>query len=154
VQAAFPHGIARFSRDGRFLAIPVPTRPPSITIIQLHKQTALLRLEGAMCPAWSPDDSKIAFIRSDRGENTLQIVERRGEAFSAPRSLGGGVLLAAPSWTSDNQSVFVAAARTLARTREIELDRVFLGAGETVRELTLLSEPARRPSTVRGVAID
>jgi len=154
-RASFPHLVCSWSPDGLYLAIPRPGREPAIAIVRTDTKKQLYLLDHATLPAWSPDGSKCAFIRRENGYNSLEVVERRGQGFGAPRPIvATGPVTATPFWSNDGRSILAVIERTASRARELELARCVLDTTEVIRLLSLAPESVRRTATIRGVAID
>jgi hypothetical protein len=128
---------------------------PSIDIIRTDSGKRVHILDHAILPAWSPDGRMCAYIRRGIGNHSLEVVSRRGQAFSEPRELHStGPVTAAPFWESDGRSILVVAERTTSRSREYEVARCALEIGEPGHVLTLVSDPVKRVAKFRGIAID
>jgi Tol biopolymer transport system component len=156
-RAEFPHAVADWSPDGQFLAFSKPGRSPAILIFKVESRKLLHTIEHAARPAWSPDGSKLAFIRNEvPEENSLQVLERHGPSFLAARPvIAVSRVKAAPSWTGDGRSIIVVAERARARPSEVDLMRVFLETGESLRVLPLAApDLMQRVAPIRGIAID
>jgi Tol biopolymer transport system component len=153
----FPHSTCSWSQDGRFLAIPRPGLQPALVIVRVGVKTPLTILERALVPSWSPDGTKLAFLRPENGKFSLHVVDRHGERFGTPQPVISTIPFAAKVfWTSDSRSVFALVEKSLARLRDLEIERIFLDGAESIRVLTLLSEQLRprRRSLVQGVTVD
>jgi hypothetical protein len=143
--------------DGSLLAIPRPGPYPAVVIVRTGSKKPLLVLDHALFPAWSPDGSRIAFLRPEDDQYSLQVIERHDASFGAPRPLLGiGRLGSRPLWSNDSHSILVVLEKTMSRVRELDVQRVFLERGESIRALPLQSEVVRlrRASRTRGVTID
>jgi Tol biopolymer transport system component len=153
--AAFPYHHCSWSPDGQILAVPRVGREPAIDLISIDKKQRLHVLDHATLPVWAPDGSMCAYIRRRVGNNSLEVVKRRGRTFSEPRELlSTGPVTAAPFWSPDGQSILVVSERTTTRSREFELTRCPLGAGQPIRVLNLVADPTRRVAKLRGITID
>jgi Tol biopolymer transport system component len=154
----FPHAIASWSQDGQFLAFPKPGRSPSILIFKIESRKLLQTIDRAGRPAWSPDGSRLAFIRYDApDENNLQLLERRGHNLVPARpNIDVGRVKSAPYWTGDGgRSLFVVVEKPGGRPSELDLTRVFVESGDSLRVLPLaVAELLPRVASIRGVAID
>jgi hypothetical protein len=155
-RAEFSHAAAGWSPDGQFLAFPKPGRTPAILIFKIDTRRLLETVERAERPAWSPDGSRIAFIRHEvPGESSLQVLERRGHSFITARPIiDVGRVKSQPSWSGDARSIFIVAGRGAARPTDLDLMRVFLDSGDTLRIPMAASELMPRIAPVRGIAID
>jgi hypothetical protein len=155
-RADFPHRSAAWSQDGQYLAFPRPGRQPAILILRTDRRRMIQELDHALLPAWSPDGSRLAFLRDEGPSRSLQVVERHGQTFLAARPVVPmGPVLAAPYWSFDGRSIFAVVERSGTRSRELDLVRVFLETGEVMRVLPLLvPEVVRRGGAIRSVAID
>ena len=165
-QASFPHLVCSWSPDGFYLAIPVPGRTPAIVIVNANAKSQLHLLDHATLPAWSPDGSKLAFIRCENGYQSLEVIGRRGQSFGSARQVvapeGGhdpppqaiGPVTARPFWSNDGRSILAVVERATSRSPELELARCVVNTTEVIRLLSLVPEPVRRTAVVRGVAID
>jgi hypothetical protein len=156
-RATFPLASCAWSPDGKFLAIPRPGAGPAVEIVRIDTKKPVLQLDQALLPTWSPDCSTIAYVRANDDHYGLYVVEHHDESFTTPRPLMPiGPLPSRPLWASDSRSIFIVVDRTMARLREMEVERVFVDGGAAIRVHPLLSEQLRlrRPSQVRGVAID
>ena len=88
-------------------------------------------VEDAYLPSWSPDSSKLAFVRGGDAES-LQLLDN---TFGAPRQLAEiGQTCQVPAWSRDNQSLLVVARRSglgrPAPSQQVELLRVGVDAGQ------------------------
>ena len=110
----FPHVGAAWSPDGQYLAFPRPGRIPAILIIKVDSRKVLRTLDRAMLPAWSPDTTKLAFIRAvEDDEHTLQVLERHGQTFIGPRTILPIGRVAAPiAWADDGRSILALIERS------------------------------------------
>ena len=156
-RAELPHAIAAWSPDGQFLAFPKPGRSPAILIFKVESRKLLQTIDHAARPAWSPDGSKLAFIRNEvPEESSLQVLERHGQSFISARPvIDVSRVKAAPSWTGDGRSIFVVVERARARPSDLDLTRVFLETGDSLRVLPLAAPDLMpRVASIRGLAID
>ncbi len=155
-QAALPHARPAWSADGISLAVPVPGREPRITVVRTDTHKVLLTLESACCPAWSPDGTRLAFLRNTGPSAKVMVVERQRQGFGAPRDLARtGPVAACPGWSGDGRSIFVVSERTPGRSREIDLIRRYLDGPDFIRTIALAPPDAvHRALVVRGISID
>jgi hypothetical protein len=155
-RARFPHVGPAWSPDGQYLAIPRPGRSPSIVIVRVDARRVLRSIDGALLPAWSPDGTRLAFIhRDEQGDHSLQVVERQGQAMSVPRDLQPiGRIVAAPGWGGDGRSILAVVERARLHFPDLNLVRISAESGEPTPVFSLVAEPQRRMTTVRGIAID
>ncbi len=154
-RGALPYHHCSWSPDGQILAVPRPGREPAIDLISTDTKQRLYILDHATLPVWSPDGSTCAYIRRRVGNNSLEIVKRRGRSFGEARELlSTGPVTAAPFWSPDGQSILVVTEKTTSRLREFDLARCPLASGEPTRVLNLIADPVRRVAKVRGITID
>ncbi len=155
-RADFTHAVASWSPDDQFLAFPKPGRTPAILILRVESRKLLQTIDRAGRPVWSPDGSRLAFIRQDvPDENNLQVFERHGHGFVTARPLiDVGRVKSQPSWSGDARSIFIVAGRGAARPTDLDLMRVFLDSGDTLRIPMAAPELMPRVAPVRGIAID
>jgi hypothetical protein len=135
------------SPDGHYLVVPRPGPSPALLVVLPEQGRVVKTLERAILPAWSPDASRLAFLRpahDGTGSLELKVIGR---------DFGGGRTLlelsdasVPPVWSADGQSLLAAGHRTLHRSRELELIRIILDSGLAVRAMPLGSQPveARR----------
>jgi hypothetical protein len=154
LRTSMPQLSCSWSRDGRYLAVPLPGPLPSLLIMRTDTKRRLHVLDRATFPAWSPDGTKLAFIRREDTYNSLQLVERRGQGFSSRALLETGPVTAAPCWTGDGRSLYVVVERVAPTPHELELVRYVVDTGEMIRVMSLAKDPGRRPVRVRGIALD
>lgn len=86
--------LVRLSRDGRTL---VP-----ITSVSLDEQWA--------DPRWSPDGSRIAAVKQNRGRSEIVILDSNGkvlDSFGATRAINSG-----PSWSPDGRRIYFSSERS------------------------------------------
>jgi Tol biopolymer transport system component len=156
-RALFPHLVCTWSPDGLFLGIPRPGREPALVIVRTDTKRRVHFVDRAVWPAWSPDGTRLAFIRVENEYKTLELIERRGQSFSAARRLiATGPVTAVPAWSTDGRSILAVVERATSRLPELELCRCAIDPEATMltRQISLAGEPARRNATVRGIAID
>jgi hypothetical protein len=154
-RAGFPHLSATWSPDGQYLAFPKPGRQQGIMIIKTDERKLVQTLDHALFASWSPDSSKLAFIHAEDEYGRLQLVERHGPTFVAPRSIAAtGRVTAAPCWSGDGRSIFVVIEKSTTRSQELELSRAVLETGEVIQMMSLAPEAFRRGARIRGVALD
>ena len=112
-------------------------------------------LDHAILPTWSPDGSICAYIRHGIGNNSLEIIRRRGQVFSEPRELlSTGAATAAPVWSCRRPIDLDRFREDVGPNRELELVRCPLDSSEPARVLNLLPDPLKRVAKLRGIAID
>jgi len=155
-RAAFPHVRPAWSADGDALAVPVPGRQPGITVVTTVDHKVLLSVPSAYCPVWSPDGTRLAFIRKAGNSAKVVVVERQGSDFAAPHDVAPtGPVMAYPGWGGDGRSVLFVAERPTARSREVDLVRRYLDGPDAVRAIPLVPQDAmHRGAVVRGITID
>ncbi|MHC5541168.1 outer membrane protein assembly factor BamB family protein, partial [Singulisphaera rosea] len=95
-----------WSPDGRYLAVPLLQQTLAVAIIRADNGRILKMVEDAYFPAWSPDGTKLAFVRGT-DPATLLFLDTN---FGAPRVLADiGKTNQAPVWFK--QSILVVARR-------------------------------------------
>jgi len=136
-----------WSPDGQYLAIPRPGRIAAILIVLPEQGRVLKTLDRASLPSWSPDSSRMAFVRTARDGSATQTLQVIGHDFGAGRPLEELSYMSEPaSWSLDGQSVLVAARRVQVRPQEFDLLRVFVDARVTTRAMVLRDEGPMRES--------
>jgi Tol biopolymer transport system component len=139
--------------EGRYLAVPVFRQTLGLAIIRSDNGRVLKVIEDASLPAWSPDGTKLAFVRG--AENgSLQCLDSN---FGPSRHLANvGRASRAPSWSRDSQTVAIVAHRRPRSGREVALGepvlvRVPLDGGKP-DELPLWSQPETPKTNYRGAS--
>jgi hypothetical protein len=155
LRAAIPRVACSWSRDGLYLAIPLPGPVHALALLRTDTKRRLHVVDRASLPAWSPDGTKCAFIRRENAYSSLEVLERRGNGFVAPRTLiETGPVVAAPFWTSDGRSIYVVVEKSAPGPHELDLVRYAVDTGEASQVLTLAADAGRRAAKVRGIALD
>ncbi len=148
--AAFSELRASWSPDGRYLAIPRPGGSAALLIVLPEQGRVLKTLEGASLPSWSPDSTRLAFVRTFRAAVATQSLQIVGHDFSAARSLAELTAMTEPAaWSQDGQSILVAARRLHGRNSGFEILRILVDSGATIRAMSL-SDDAGPRNTPRG----
>ena len=148
-RASLPQLSCSWSPDGLYLAIPRPGTEPTVEIVRTDNKKHVATLDHALLPVWSPDGSKLAFVRQETNfrpvHYRLRYIERRGQGFDLPRPVAElGPIPAAPFWNNDSRSIFAVVERTPTRTHELELVRFTLDPHEYIRVLSLVPEAMRQ----------
>ncbi len=135
-----------WSPDGQYLAIPRPGRTAAILIVLPEQGRVLKTLDRASLPSWSPDSSRMAFVRTTRDGSATQTLQVIGHDFGAGRPLPPELsdISEPASWSLDGQSVLVAARRVQVRPQEFDLLRVFVDSGMSTRAMVLHDEGPMR----------
>lgn len=145
--ATFSESRGSWSPDGQYLAFPRPGRTAAILIVLPEQGRVLKTLDRATLPSWSPDSSRMVFVRSARDGSSKQTLQVIGHDFGAGRSLAELSDMTEPAaWSLDGQSVLVAARRVQVRPRDFELVRIFIDSGVATRALALGSSPPENPN--------
>ncbi len=138
---------ASWSPDGQYLAVPRPGRTAAILIVLPEQGRVLKTLDRASLPSWSPDSSRLTFVRTARDGSSTQTLQVIGHDFWAGRALAELSEMSEPaSWSQDGQSVLVAAQRVQVRPQNFELLRVFIDSGVATRAMLLRDEGPFRES--------
>jgi len=138
---------ASWSPDGQYLAVPRPGRTAAILIVLPEQGRVLKTLDRASLPSWSPDSSRLTFVRTARDGSSTQTLQVIGHDFEAVRALAEFSEMSEPaSWSQDGQSVLVAAQRVQVRPQNFELLRVFIDSGVATRAMLLRDEGPFRES--------
>ncbi len=136
---------ASWSPDGQYLAVPRPGRIPAILIVLPEQGRILKTLTWARLPSWSPESSRLIFVRHPQDESKNESLQVIGRDFGAARPLVDLNDMSEPaSWSQDGQSVLVAARRPQGRTQTFELSRVLVDSGITTRAMVLVDEESAR----------
>jgi len=156
----FSEEVPAWNRDGSSLAVTRPGLTSSILILDPRTGVLTRSIENASSPAWSPNGSKLAFIRKTAasvGTASLVVVDTpylRG--MSKVRSLlTEEAILQAPIWAGDGQSILAVCwkARTSENGRNrppvLRLERISSISGERMREW-LLAEPLPHRNRVQA----
>ena len=129
---------AAWSPDGQYLAVPRPGRTAAILIVLPEQGRVLKTLDRASLPSWSPDSSRLTFVRTARDGSSTQTLQVIGHDFGGVRALAELSEMSEPaSWSQDGQSVLVAAQRVQVRPQNFELLRVFIDSGVATRAMLL-----------------
>ena len=145
--ASFCELKASWSPDGQYLAVPRPGRTAAILIVLPEQGRVLKTLDRASLPSWSPDSSRLTFVRTARDGSSTQTLQVIGHDFEAVRALAEFSEMSEPaSWSQDGQSVLVAAQRVQVRPQNFELLRVFIDSGVATRAMLLRDEGPFRES--------
>ncbi|SIO04096.1 WD40-like Beta Propeller Repeat [Singulisphaera sp. GP187] len=97
-----------WSSDGRYLAIPHFQRTLGIAIVRVDDGRVLKAIPDASLPSWSPDGTKLAFLRGA----DLKSLHSLDTNFGTPRHLADvGQVSQPPTWSRDKRSVLVVARR-------------------------------------------
>lgn len=116
-----------WSSDGRYLAIPLFQQTLGIAIIRVDDGRVLKEIPDASLPTWSPDGTKLAFLRG----SDLQSLHYLDTNFGTPRHLADiGRACQPPVWSRDKHSVLVVSRRKAKKAR---------GNGEVVTALVRAS---------------
>ena len=138
---------AAWSPDGQYLAVPRPGRTAAILIVLPEQGRVLKTLDRASLPSWSPDSSRLTFVRAARDGSSAQTLQVIGHDFGGIRALAELSEMSEPaSWSQDGQSVLVAAQRVQVRPQNFELLRVFIDSGVATRAMLLRDEGPFRES--------
>jgi hypothetical protein len=106
-----------WSSDGRYLAIPLFQQTLGIAIVRADDGRVLKEVPDAFLPAWSPDGTKLAFLRG----GDVQSLHYLDTNFGMPRHLADvGQASQPPVWSRDKRSVTVVSRRKGRRPRETE----------------------------------
>ncbi|WP_406700833.1 biopolymer transporter Tol [Singulisphaera sp. Ch08] len=140
--AELPGLTLAWSSDGRYLAIPLlqPTR--GIAIVRVDDGRVLKEIPDACLPSWSPDGTKLAFLRGTEPQS-LHYLDTN---FGFPKHLADvGQVCQPPAWSRDKRSVMVVSRRKARAPKELAgmvtaLLRVSI-EGEAKDDLTLPTDP-------------
>jgi len=136
-----------WSPDGQYLAVPRPGRTAAILIVLPEQGRVLKTLDRASLPSWSPDSSRMTFVRTAQDGSATQTLHVIGHDFGPGRSLAEFSDMSEPaSWSLDGQSVLVAARRVQVRPQEFDLLRVFVDSRVATRAMVLRDEGPMRES--------
>lgn len=146
-----------WSPDGRFLAVP-SMDPKGIAILRADTGRSLKVLEGAFLPSWSPDSSRLAYVKAGERE-TLYCLDSN---LGAPRMLMEvGPIGQQPLWSEDSQYLLVVrgkprqkAGRPDSETAELARIRADSGQVDRVRPLVSHAFGIDQPLAEVAVAID
>ncbi len=90
-----------WSGDGRYLAVP-HLQPNGLAIVRADTGQVVKTLDDAYLPSWSPDGSRLAFVRGGETEGLYCL----DAGFGSPRLLTEvGPIGQAPSWSRDGQHI-------------------------------------------------
>ena len=143
-----------WSPDGRYLAVPFFQQNLGLAILRAENGRVLKVVEDAYLPSWSPDSSKLAFVRGGDAES-LQLLDN---SFGAPRQLAEiGQTGQVPTWSRDNESLLVVARRSGPRaarapSQQVELLRVGVDTGHVERIAHMTTEPIGRDDLFHGAS--
>ncbi len=154
-RALMPHLRCSWSADGAYLAVPVPAPEPAVVLVEIRTKRRVHSINNAVLPVWAPDGPKCAYIRREGGSETVELLERRGLAFSEPRPLlVSGTPRAAPFWSADGRSLILVMGKSDSRGLELELTRWPLDNHGATRLISLVPEGRRLMTKLRSVTID
>lgn len=106
--ADLPSLTLAWSADGRYLAIPLLQQTPGIAILRVDDGRILKEVPDAFLPSWSPDGTKLAFLRGGESQS-LHYLDTN---FGTPRHLADvGQACQPPTWSRDKRSVLVVSRR-------------------------------------------
>ncbi|AGA30306.1 TolB-like translocation protein [Singulisphaera acidiphila] len=131
-----------WSSDGRYLAIPLLQQTLGIAIIRVDDGRVLKEIPDACLPSWSPDGTKLAFLRGA----DLQSLHYLDTNFGTPRHLADiGQACQPPVWSRDKRSVMVVSRRKARPPKEpvgavTALLRISIDGG-VKEDLTLPADP-------------
>jgi Tol biopolymer transport system component len=145
-------GVA-WSPDGRYLAVPLFQQTLDLAVVRADNGRLLKVVENAYLPAWSPDGSKLAFVRGGDAES-LQSLDHH---FGPTRQLADiGQTTQPPAWSRDGQSVVVirqpAQRADGGPTPLAELIRVRVETGAVESIFKFESAPLAREKTFLGAS--
>jgi Tol biopolymer transport system component len=147
-----------WSPDGRYLAVPGP-QPSAFLVLRADNGQVMKSVENGSWPSWSPDGSRLAYVRNGGGD-TLQVIEG---GFGPSRQVAElGQTFQPPLWSRDGKSVLTVSRRSMQRGPTpfwlTELVRVQIDSG-TVESTARLSTDAfgrdhKSPTTSYSLAQD
>jgi Tol biopolymer transport system component len=143
-----------WSPDGRYLAVPFFQQNLGLAILRAENGRVLKVVEDAYLPSWSPDSSKLAFVRGGDAES-LQLLDN---SFGVPRQLAEiGQTGQVPTWSRDNETLLVIARRSGPRaarapSQQVELLRVGVDSGQVERIAHMTTEPIGRDDLFHGAS--
>jgi len=106
-----------WSPDGRYLAVPVFHQSLGLQIVRADTGRMLKEISDAYFPSWSPDSTKLAFVRGTDRQSLHCLDTNYGESNHADDI---GHVVQAPVWSRDRRSVMVVVRRKGRQT----IDRV------------------------------
>ena len=125
-----------WSPDGHYLAVPLLQQSLDLAIIRADNGRVLKVVEDAYLPSWSPDGTKLAFVRGSDAES-LHCMDT---SFGPPRHLADiGQTSQLPAWSRDSQSILVVARpRGNEPSSQVDLLRIRVdnGAADKIVAMT------------------
>src|SRR3954463_14249193 len=106
-----------WSPDGRYLAVPVFHQSLGLQIVRADTGRVLKEIPDAYFPSWSPDSTKLAFVRGTDIQSLHCLDTNYGESNRADDV---GHVVQPPVWSRDRRSVMVIVRRKGRQT----IDRI------------------------------
>lgn len=92
--------------DGRFITCLLPHgRNPDIALVALDGTEARMLMPGADSPSWSPDGSRLVYLKRDAANGHTELFVANADATGETRIATGGLFPDAPCWSPNSQYI-------------------------------------------------
>ncbi|OJW19505.1 MAG: hypothetical protein BGO49_09305 [Planctomycetales bacterium 71-10] len=133
--------------DGRRVVVPRPGRESGLWLVLLDDSGAVMTLEDAVAPAWSPDGRRLAFLKVRPGPAGPPVVSLHvsppAARLDGPLGIENALTPDFLAWAPDGRSLLAIAnpMRGPFRSTQLDLVRIGLDGGPAGRPSNLESTP-------------